>query len=243
MNLNKQRLYLKVFGVFCAYNVFIYLFSHAAYLFDNAAVGVFLQYLNLYVSKISEFILFPIISVLMLVGYVYSSMRTAVLIGLSASAARVLYAIPYYYLEFYEITRDSAEAILLSGIRTLLLVALTLIFSLLLLAAALLAEKIAARHSTTEDTLASALAATPRSDFLRRGCIGIAAVSAIRFIASLCFEIIDTVSFFSEHRYDYRWNEILTIAINYVLLLALLIASYVIASRVKNYVIEKMVIE
>ena len=61
----------------------------------------------------------------------------------------------------------------------------------------------------------------------------------VRFLAALVFEIVDTVSFFKENRYDYTWGEIALIAFDFVLIFALLILSYVICVRIRKILIDK----
>ena len=49
----------------------------------------------------------------------------------------------------------------------------------------------------------------------------------------------EMLCFFKENRYDYTWDEIALIAFDFVLIFALLIASYIISVRIRKALIER----
>ena len=74
-------------------------------------------------------------------------------------------------------------------------------------------------------------------DFLARGNLPVLTFALTRFAFSFMMELFDTVAFFIEYRSDYRALEIVTILINFTLLFVLLVASYLVASCIKNALI------
>ena len=74
-------------------------------------------------------------------------------------------------------------------------------------------------------------------DFLTRANLPILVFALARFVFSLVMELVDTVVFLIEYHSDYRAMEIVTILINFTLLFILLVASYLVASCIKNALI------
>lgn len=238
MNFNKKNIYIKVFGIFTAYNLIYYLFSHMVYMLGDSDGGIIFSYVNLFASKILEFLLLPAIVAVMLTLYTYVSTRSALLVGFIASLSRFIYAIPYYYLESYSRTFSSAEAIILSLLITLAVITCTYLFALCLFGVALLILR-AVRGKGSADSFRENFSLCSNNDFLAQGNLPFTSACFIRFLAALVFEIVDTVSFFKENRYDYTWGEIALIAFDFVLIFALLIASYIISARIRKTLIER----
>lgn len=238
MSFNKKNIHIKVFGIFTAYNLIYYLFSHIVYMFGDSDGGIILSYINLFASKILEFLLLPAIVAVMLTLYTYVSTRSALLVGFIASLSRFIYAIPYYYLESYSRTLSSLEAIILSLLITLAVIVCTYIFALSLFGTSLLILR-AMKGKSSADSLREGFNLHSHSDFLAYGNLPVTAACFVRFLAALAFETVDTVGFFKENRYDYTWDEIALIAFDFVLIFALLIASYIISVRIRKTLIER----
>ena len=246
MTFNKKNIHIRTLGVFSAYNLIYYLFSHIAYLTKDSSYGIIFDTINLYATKIFEFLLLPLIVMLMFTLYTYVSTKSALLIGFTASAPRIIYAIPFYYLQFYEITLDSTEAIIVALLVSLAVILCTYIFALSLFGIGLLilhTSRAKGENTPTKDMLADSFNNESPRDFIAYGNLAISVVCLVRFFAAIAFETVEAVAFFKEIRYSYTWIEITNIVLNYLLIFALLIVSYVAALRVRSRIMKNRLVD
>ena len=240
MKYNVRRLTSRAFLIYMLINIFTYAFAHTAYLFVNDAFGLTFEYISIYLSRIADFLAPPIIATLAFTVYSVFGMRKAMLFSLGVASARIFYTLPYYYLIFiYNYAYDSVESIALSFIASLLVIGLTVGGAAIsvLIAAAVLKKKTRLDRKALKDTLPELIEERSGFDFLGRENVAFLVFALLRFAVELLKELIDTVLFLIEYRSDYSAAEILTILANYVLIFALLVASYALAVLIKNKVV------
>ena len=239
MKYDLKKITSRTLLVYAAVNIFTYLFAHIAYLFSGEIIGDVFAYASYYLSKSVEFLAPPIIAAIALPIFVSYGKSALVTFALSVASARILYALPYYYLIFiYSYSYDSIDAIALSLLASIGVILLTALGTLASLGIYLLLLKRRCKKdgSSPTEAIPELYSSTPLIDFLAPVNAPVLTFSLARFVYSFTLEIFDTVSFFIEYRSDYQTVEIVTILVNFTLLFGLLVASYVIASKVKNAV-------
>lgn len=242
MKLNTKKLYSKAFALFCVYHLVIYLFAHMAYLYMNEDIGMIFEYIRFYIGRVTDFITPSVIGALMLTLYSYIDTRAAVKMAILTSSTRIIHTLPYYYIIFiYNYGYDSLEAILLSVFASLLSILFTFLISIISLGIGILVirKRNKLDKSQTRSYLCDALPNKPFGDFLTGANTALLIFPAISFAYLFITEIIDTVSFFIEYKLDYTAVEIITILINYILLLVMIAVGYIVACKVKNAIISK----
>ena len=223
--------------IYAAVNIFTYLFAHVAYLFSNDVIGEIFEYLSYYLSKAVEFLAPPIIAAVALILLINYGKVAVIKFAFAAASARAFYSLPYYYLIFiYNHGYDSLESIALSVAASVLVILVTVLGVLASLALAFFVIK---RAYKDKDLILESGKRTNVFDFLAIGNIPVLTFALARFGFSLVIEIIDTVSFLITYRSDYMPVEIITILVNFLLLFILLIASYLLASNVKNALVKE----
>ena len=244
MNLNTEKLYKRGFLILAIYSSLSYLFAHAAYLLMNSDAGLIFEYATLYLGKISSFLIPTLIATAVTLIYAYKNFESALLFSLFVSSARIFYTLPYYYIVFiYNYSYDSLEAIAMAILASVLTVLFTALLSMLLLGVCILCCRLAARKSkgvNAREYLAAKLTFTDRLDILGGANPAFLAMSGCIFIYSLISEIVDTVLFFIEYGLDFSGAEIITIMINYVLILALAVLSYAAMTTFKNRLLKRL---
>jgi hypothetical protein len=241
MKYDTKRITSRAFLIYLLVNVVAYAFAHVAYLFANEVMGEIFEYVSYYLSKSLEFLAPPVIAAVAYVLLKTGGKRAAIYFTLTVSSARVFYSLPYYYIIFiYNYGYDSVESILLSFLATVLVILVTMLGTLISIGAYYLAVKIICKRSKEDisEALARPIEKASITDFLHRGNLPVLVFALVRFIFSLTLELIDTVSYLIEYRGDYLPTEIITILANYTLLFILLVASYLIASVIKNKLVE-----
>lgn len=239
MKLNLKKLATLSFLIYVGLNVFKYLLSHTAYLFENDALGVTIEYVSYYASKLLDFLAFPALTTVAFVLFAYEGAKKALWHTAMISTARIFYALPYYYLIFfYDFGYDSLESLALSFIASVLIMLITVFGSYIsvLIAVAVLKQKEKITRADILVALPEIVKEPSNNDFLSKANLPILVFAFLRFCFGLISELVDTVTFFISYRADYTFAEIATMLVNYVLLFALLILGYLISSRVKNLI-------
>ena len=240
MKYDIKRITQRAFVIYALINVFAYAFVHVAYLFANDVVGEIFEYFSYYLSKTVEFLAPPIIATLVYLIYKEYGKKTALITALTISFARVFYSIPYYYIIFiYNYGYDSVESITVSLLATLLVVLVTALGVVISVEAYHLVMKIICKRTGADlsKELSLPIEKSNVFDFLTKANLPILVFALARFAFSLVMELVDTVVFLIEYHSDYRAMEIVTILINFTLLFVLLVASYLVASCIKNALI------
>ena len=240
MKYDTKRITSRAFLIYSLVNVVAYAFAHVAYLFANEVIGELFEYVSYYLSKSLEFLAPPVIAAVAYLILGTGGKRGAIYFTLTVASARVFYSLPYYYIIFiYNYGYDSVESILLSFLATALVILVTSLGALISIGAYYLVVKIICKRTGDNPTseLERPVEKTHVLDFLAGGNLPVLVFALMRFIFSLTLELIDTVSYLIEYSGDYLPWEIVTILANYVLLFILLVASYLIASLIKNKLI------
>lgn len=239
-----KKLSVKAFSIIALYSLFTYLIAHMAYLYMNTDTGLIFEYISLYLSKVTEFVLPTVITALVMIIYVSCGKGKAVSFAFIASAGRVVYTLPYYYIIFiYNHGYDSLESLALSTIASVFVVLFTGLGAFIALwIALLLIGKAQKRSNSSLDAKTYILESLEQkqklSEFWQGANYTVLIFAIYRFILALIPEIIDTVIFFIEYRLDYTIIEIITIMLNYVLLFALIVISYAVAVFIKNRAVK-----
>lgn len=238
MEYTEKKIAARSFLIYAAINVFVYTFSHLAYLFTNDVAGVIFEYIGYYTHRALEFLAPPALAAIMLVLCAKEGIKKALLHTLLISCARIFYTLPYYYIIFiYNYRYDSIESLLISLIASISVILLTALGAYISFSVAVIVMKRRHGKSRAEiiDSIPELISKPSGSDFLNDESLPILIFVLLRFALSLITEIFDTVIFFVKYGYDYTTAEILTMLANYVFIFLLLIASYFIACGVKNY--------
>ena len=237
MKYNEKRITSRVFLLYAAVNIFTYVFAHVAYLFSNEVIGITFEYVSYYLSKTVEFLAPPIIAAIALVILLNHGKSAALKFSFAVSSARAFYSLPYYYLIFiYNHGYDSLESIALSVAATALVILLTALGVLISLTLAFFVLKCIYK---SHDAILESGKRSNVFDFLATSNLPVLIFALARFGFSFIMELIDTVAFFIAYRSDYMPVEIITILVNFLLLFILLIASYLLASNVKNALVKE----
>ncbi len=240
MKYDTKRITSRAFLIYSLVNVLAYAFAHIAYLFANEVIGELFEYVSYYLSKSLEFLAPPIIAAIAYLILKTSGGRGAILFTLAAASARVFYSLPYYYIIFiYNYGYDSVESILFSFLATVLVILVTMLGVLISIGVYHIVERIIykRRRENPTEALARPTKKASITDFLHRANLPVLVFALSRFAFSLTLELVDTVAYLIEYRGDYLPTEIITILVNYVLLFVLLVASYLIASLIRNKLI------
>ncbi len=244
MNFNNRSLKLKSFGTLALIYAVLYLFAHLEYLYFYEASGIVWEYVNFYASKIADFVIPVAVASVSFTVLCYKGAAAAFMYALAASSARMVFTLPFYYIYFIvNYGYDSVESILLSALASLATLALSLLFTLLSLTVAVLLLRKKRTLSEMREAYASLLQDTVSRDYASGANKAITILALCRFAYAMISEIIDTVTFFIEYGDDYTFTEALLPVIHAVLYFALLIASYLLAKRIKDSVVSTHVSE
>ena len=237
---NSRKLFGMSFLAIALYSIFAYFFVHMAYMYINTETGLIFEYISLYISKATGFIVPTSIAAISIILYAKRGVRSTLLFSLVSASAGLIYAIPYYYIIFiYNYSYDSAESITLAIPSSILYVAVTVISAITPLFATVLVMHLAGKRKNdsfdVKKSLSDSLSESKYIfDFSNRANLVISISSLFAFAVAFISEIIDTVLFFAEYKLDYTVPELLTIICNYILLFIMLFASYVLGVYIKN---------
>ena len=239
MDFSKKRITQYAFLIYAAANLFTYLFKHLHYNFQEEAFSFIFYYGHIYLSKILEFIAPPIIATLTFLVMTSKGKLRALLFALTVSSAKIFYTLFYYYMTYtldYEFVLG--EAIVAAFIVSIVYILFTLLGVFLSIGIYSMFFKLKANKNTALADVAFNTEA-PFTDFLAKGNRAVFTFALLRFIYSFLMELLDSISFLIEYHYDYTALEITTMLFNFVLLLALLITSYLVAAYVRKRVVTE----
>ena len=227
------------------YSLATYIFAHLAYIYMNTDTGMVFELISLYLSKITVFVIPAALFALTVIIYASQGIKKSIIFALAASSARLIYSLPYYYIIFiYNYGYDSIESILLSLVACVAVIAFTVLGIFASLGIALLIlkkDKSRKKELSLKAYLAESLNARQSvSDFTKGANLALLVCSLFSFLCALIPEIIDTVSFFIEYKLDYTIPELITIMCNYILLLIMIFASYILAVYIKNKAVKEV---
>ena len=233
-----NKIAIRAFLIYTLINVITYALYHVAYLFTNDTLGLTFEYIAYYVSNAVDFLTLPVMATVMLVLAAREGSKKAFLHTILISTARIYYTLPYYYLIFiYNYRYDSIESIAVSfaaSVISILLIALGALVSFMI-AIFILGKRTKKPYREVLSSLPELVSKPSTLDFLNTVSLPLLIFALLRFSVSLISEIADTVIFFVEYGGDYTITEIGTMVGNYILLFVLLVASYIICAKVKNY--------
>ena len=223
-----------IYSILAFFAVFVS--AHIYYLAESSP----LVYLHLYASKIWDF-LFPAISAFAVtVFFVRRGFPAALLLTLSFSLSKLIYAMPFYY-EYYvlDIGYTSADALLLSSIRSAADIAVLFIhiFALVIISLCILhlVLKKSGSEAPLSESLTDATSTESSFDFSSPSVVLSLTLSVCQLIYSLTFEIIDTVEFLKDTVGNILFTELITIIINYILFISLsLLLHFVIFKKMQT---------
>ena len=195
-------------------------------LFWESDAAVYTAY---FVGRFFEFAI-PIFAAALMLTRIQSTKKT-ILTALIFSLPRIVYLIPYYYLDYVYDIYDSKEAIVLS-LATSAVVILVIALKTLLLHA-IMRLFISRRGLTEPDFPIRPL------DLDAPVTFGILTATLLVFIVELGLEIYDTVVFFIEAGTRYRTGEILSIVGSYVFLIAAFLLAHALACLLASYLKKK----
>ena len=195
----------------------------------------FFAYLWYLVQK-ATFLLLPLISALLvLIADTYLGMRSALVRLIPLSLAKLIYSLPYCYLDFVYDIYDSTEAILLA-IACAVFEAIALYAFTLLIFLAM--RYFLAVFNKTKEPRDMLLAKKTTLNFADPVSRTFAISSLLCFLYFFIVEIVDTISVISRYSGRLRGGEIGYIVFSYVFDVLLLAAHYFALSYVKNYIAE-----
>ncbi|MBQ7363494.1 MAG: hypothetical protein IJW48_03470 [Clostridia bacterium] len=218
--------------VLLAGSITVFLLAHIYYLTKNT----FMMYLELYAEKIWSF-LFPLLAVRFALSELAAhGARSAVLSAVISVLTRTVFLFPFYY-EYYVLDEGfvTSDALLLSLLRTLImLLASAIHVALYLLLALLTARVIRARRgdgAPLGEYLSLGSSVPSLFDFVSPAVSVSALLAAVELVYSLILEIIDTAEFLTASIVTLEPLELFTMVFNYVLLIGLFFAGHYLTVR------------
>ena len=192
----------------------------------------FAVYTVFFVGKLTSFALPAIIAAILV--FEDGNAKEKILRAAGLSLTRLVYYVPYFYLDYVYDVFDSIESICLSA-ATSALAALGLAAVSLL--CYLIVKLIMKKFKKTEDK--ESLFPLPLFSIENEAALGIFMATLTLFGVSLISEIIDTVSFFIDVGSRYRAGEIVFMIGKYVFLVFSLLFTHFISCYVVNKLSEK----
>ena len=231
MKLNNRNLYTRASLILLLVHFATFLIMYLAEFIFKSGFFTVLWY---YVQK-TTFLLIPLVSgLLTLIADAFLGTRAALLRLIPLSLAKLIYSIPFYYLQFvYDTFYDSVDAILLSLLQSLIESIVLYIFSLIIFIMMkcflwILNDGRSNRELLAKDTVL---------DFHDPVSATFMICTALCFVYWLVDEIITTVSTISSYA-TLTAGEIIYMLVSYVIDIALLALYYVALSRIKNAIIK-----
>lgn len=237
MKLYSKNLYTKAsLLLLLGYFVTFLSFYLANVLFYDTAVFSYLWY---FVQK-ATFLLLPLISALLiLTEYAYSGMKRALIALIPLSATKIMYSLPYYYLNFvYDPFYDSLDALLLALLRSFLEIIALYAFTL---AVFFLMKFILDLASKKQEPHAALLSRPTTLNFSDPVSLTFMVSSLLAFLYFFTVEIVDTVSVISRYSARLTGGEIVYMIFSYVFDVLLLALHYFALAYIKNYIVKTRV--
>lgn len=231
-NVRKRR--LTYAGIMILGNALVFLAAHIYFLTENGVM----TYFELYLEKIWSFI-FPLIAVRFALSLLPYGISNAVCSLLISVGSRAVLFIPFYY-EYYVLCEGytSAEAIILSLVRTLVMLLMTALTLALYFLLSLLVGKLLRAREGSELALGEYLRISDTPSVFDLSCPAVAASGAValaELLRSLVREVIDTVEVLSSSVSIVTPPELFTIVFAYFLLIALFFLGHYITTRVEKW--------
>ncbi len=220
--ISRASLYL-----FLAYLTSFLLYYIATFIYPTDT----LTYIWLFAER-ATYLLFPAISaVLTLIVFTYCGGYRGAIAAIPLSLTRLIYLIPYYYLDIIQEGYDSIESL---GYGSLLsLGEVIILYGFIMLITALI-RFIIKKHGTEP---AEALAKRTVLDFADPVSLSFMIISLLSCTYLTVKEVIDTVYFISEYGARFTQSEIVYMVISYVADILIPLGYYFILSFIKNCVI------
>ncbi len=211
-----------------------YLLFHLTYLTQATA----LNYIFSYTETVVDFILPPAVALVLLFRFRDGRLGARFADGAVICAAELIYLLPYFYIYNFGLGLDTAEAILLSVLFSLLSLAGTYLYVMLLFGIGVLfvsrGGETKKKHSRSALALDSILCDGGILDFGLRGTGLVFTLSLTSFFVSLVSPVADTVSFFISYADSYGMNEILSIILDFALRVVMLVLTHLLLAKFKN---------
>lgn len=222
------------------FSVIEYALYHIEYIFSGNPVGDFLGLVRHYLTEGWEFMIPPIVGMLMLIILAYRSVGRAFLFGGLVSLSRMFYYLPWYYMYYiYNMGFDSLEAIFFSFLTAIGFSLLSYIEGTIFFGAAVAVLYIARRRE--RDALPYLKGAMPHHDTMNvtEGTgMPLGTMSLLAFVRRTVIVTVDTVKFFISHGSSYRIGEVISIVVDYLYALLLLVIVHIVISGVKKRILD-----
>ena len=229
----------RTFWLLAIINLVNYACFHALYNLSTgeaapALVEVF-YYLNLVLTKCSDFILPVIIASVTLLLYGRCEGRRWLISTLLLSVSVIFYSYPYYYIYHIERGFTTPEALGLSALVTLVSILTLAIHSLLLFLAAYLYVRLDKKDGSARERLAMRTVYTERLDFKRGAGFMLFLISLCEMIFRVAVEIYETAVFFKNVGLTVSTEEVLTVIISYLLIIGLFVLCVFLCDAILRY--------
>ena len=217
-------------GLLIWYFLTFLLFYITNYLSDSLT----LAYVWMFAEKITELLPLLVTATVTLTLYCAASKKAAYLALIPFSAVRVVYFLPYFYLQFIFDGYDSVESLLFGALSALGEATIAYAFTLLIFGVMLLVVKKANRgRASLEDIIFK----KTTLDFKNPLSLAFAIVSLLGFSYYFIYEIIDTVVILISYSGTLTLGEIAYMFFAYLFDIALIFAYYFAISSTKNLII------
>ncbi len=235
MSITNKNFNLRFFLLLTGSNLAIYSLYHISYLLGYN----WFEYIRTYAADIIEFLLIPIVVVIMLEASTARGQRQALTIAILASLSRFSYCIPFYYMEFMKASYppNSTDSIILALVFTIAIILITFGHLYFIYGIVHLFCKLKSKNQNAY--LEKALSSKASLDFSSPTSVVYLVICLCQFVIKLISVVIDTVSFLAEFGGAYTLVEILTLLLDYVICLGLLVLSYLIVCRIKSLIMQK----
>ena len=217
-------------GLFAGYLLTFLLFYVANYLSDSLA----LAYVWLFAQKLTYLLPLLVTAMVTLALYAVYGKRVAFLALIPFSLVRMIYFIPYLYLQFIFDGFDSVESITYGALTALGEAALAYALSLLVFGVMLFIVK---RANAGRASLEEIIFTKTGLDFLNPLSLAFAIVSLIGFSYYFISEIVDTVVILITYSAALTSAEIAYMVFSYVFDLGLIFAYYFTLVFIKNLIV------
>lgn len=182
-------------------------------------------YISYFAKELINFVLPLVAAVAVTLAALDNTKGRAMLYSLSFAVVPLPYTIPYYYYDFVTDYYNSAEAILLALLMSVLLV---LAFSVEVFVYHLIIKAVMKKNDPTP------LINTPVKDLDAPATLGVFYAVLLKYLYKTAFELYNVVTYLIEYSGNYRAGEIIYITVTLVLLIAFGFIAHITACNVKN---------
>ena len=228
MDLQTKNLIKRItVGLFLGYFLIFLLFYVTNYLSDS-------MYVWMFASKLVYLLPLLITGMITLTFYCALGKTVAYIALIPFALVRVIYFLPYFYLQFVLDSYDSTEALLYGALSALGEAALAYALSLLVFGAMLFIIKISNKGRATLDTI---IFKKTTLDFQNPLSLAIAIVSLIGFSYYFISEIVDTFTILLTYGATLTIGEVAYMLFAYLFDIALIFAYYFTLVFIKNLIV------